>query len=188
MEILLKTNEYFFRQKKATKALKEVPLMRNLSEPRGSWQETERWLTKLKTIMYAKCTRLCFICYIFRNQLENFDSCIFVNICLLMNQCFLLQKRHRGESLMDIHSKKLEKQKVKNWFTSFYVMESRGIGKIRWAWALQSGYIKVSLPVLRRPVFRKMVKFNPGLTQILNKESLLRYSVMITQNVTLRNA
>ena len=42
VEILLKTNEYFFRQKKATKALKEVPLMRNLSEPRGSWQETER--------------------------------------------------------------------------------------------------------------------------------------------------
>ena len=142
MEILLKTNECFFRQKRATKALKEVPLMRNLSELRGSWQETERWLTKLKTIMYAKCTRVCFICYIFRNQLENFDSCIFVNICLLMNQCFLLQKRHRGESLMDIHSKKLEKQKVKNWFTSFYVIESRGIGKFRWSLSSSIGLYK----------------------------------------------
>lgn len=145
----------FFRQKKATKALKEVPLMRNLSEPRGSWQETERWLTKLKTIMYAKCTRVCFICYIFRNQFENFDSCIFVNICLLMNQCFLLQKRHRGESLMDIHSKKLEKQKVKNWFTSFYVMESRGIGKFRWSLSSSIGLYKSLFARVSGPGFSK---------------------------------
>lgn len=78
-----------------------------------------------------------------------------VHICLLMNQCFLLQKRHRGESLMDMHSKKLEKQKVKNWFTYFYLIEPRGIGKFRCSLSFSVGVFNSLFSRVSGPGFSK---------------------------------
>ena len=56
---------------------------------------------------------------------------------------------------MDIHSKKLEKQKVKNWFTSFYVTESRGIGKFRWSLSSSIGLYKSLFACSPAPGFSK---------------------------------
>ena len=155
--------------------------MRDLSEPRGSLQETNRWVTKLKTIMYAKCTRVFFMLYlsesVWKFWLMHFVF-YFVNFCLLMNQYFLLQKRHRGESLMDMHSKKLEKEKVKNWFTSFYLMEPRGIEKFRWSLSSSIGLYKSLFACTPGPGLSKDGKLNLGFTKILNK-------VFLSKNMSL---